>query len=74
MKLVAKQDFSWAHEHVRVVTYKAGDEIETDDEDLISVARTEGWAVPDGEEEAPKRRAKGPAPENKAENTAPENK
>ncbi|MGV7210495.1 hypothetical protein ACLB1G_21890 [Oxalobacteraceae bacterium A2-2] len=44
MKLIAKQDFKWAHRGVQVEEFSAGQEIETEDEDLIKVAREEGWA------------------------------
>lgn len=43
MKLIAKQDFSWAHQGVRVEEFKKGQEIETDDKDLIQVSTKEGW-------------------------------
>lgn len=45
MKLKVKIDFSWAHRGIDVVNYTAGDEIETDDQDLINVAMKEGWVV-----------------------------
>jgi len=51
MKLIVKQDFSWAHEHVRVKSYASGDEIETDDADLIAVGIAEGWVEQCGEAE-----------------------
>lgn len=43
-KLIALQAFSWAHGHVSVREYAPGEEIETDDADLIRVAVEEGWA------------------------------
>jgi len=70
MKLIVQEDFSWAHRHVDIKSYAAGDEIETDDADLIAVAIEEGWAS-DAEGE-PKKRSKKSAPENKAESAAPE--
>ncbi len=45
MKLTVKKPFSWAHQGVRVVAYEAGQEIETEEEDLIAVAVKEKWAV-----------------------------
>lgn len=45
MNLKVKQAFDWAHHGVAVVSYAVGDEIETDDQDLIEVALREGWAV-----------------------------
>jgi hypothetical protein len=48
MKLIAQQDFSWAHRGIQVEHFAAGSEIETDDEDLITVSRSEGWAVEAG--------------------------
>ena len=69
MKLTAKQAFSWAHRGIDVVHYEAGQEIETDDQEMIAVAVAEGWAT-DG---APKEKAAKP-PSNKAHKAAPENK
>lgn len=43
MKFKVKKDFSWAHRGIDVVAYQAGDDLESDDEDLIKVATTEGW-------------------------------
>lgn len=63
MQLIAKKPFSWAHRGVDVRQYEAGQEIETEDQDLIAVAVAEGWA-----EDAAK-----PA-QNKARKAAPENK
>lgn len=59
MKLIAQQDFSWAHRGVEVEHYQAGAEIETDDEDLLEVSTAEGWAAPaDGEAPAPAKRGR----------------
>lgn len=56
MKLIAQEDFSWAHRGVEVEHFEKGAEIETDDEDLIEVATREGWAAPaDGETPPPAR-------------------
>lgn len=49
MRLKVLQDFSWAHRNVEVRSYEAGQVIETEDDDLIRVAREEGWAEPDGQ-------------------------
>ena len=51
------------------VDYVAGQEVETDDQEMIAVAVAEGWAT-DG---APKEKAAKP-PSNKAHKAAPENK
>ena len=48
MKLIAQQDFSWAHRGIQVEHFAAGAEIETEDEDLITVSKSEGWAVEAG--------------------------
>ena len=51
MKLIATQDFSWAHRGVEVEEFKKGAVIETEDEDLIKVAIDEGWAKKSGKAE-----------------------
>lgn len=48
MKLIALTSFSWAHRNVDVISYQEGEEIETEDEDLITVSQAEGWAKLDG--------------------------
>ena len=53
MKLIAQQDFSWAHRGVEVESFEAGAKIETDDQDLIDVSISEGWAAPADGEQAP---------------------
>ena len=59
MKLIAQKPFSWAHRGVDVEHFEKDAEIETDDEDLIQVSTSEGWAAPaDGEAPVPKSRAK----------------
>ena len=77
MKLIALQDFSWAHDHVRIVEYKAGEKIDTDDADLIRVAmEEEGWAAEDDGKQAPRAPSKkkgAPAQEAKEAGAAPEN-
>jgi len=45
MKLIAQQDFSWAHRGVEVQHFEAGAEIDTDDEDLIKISISEGWTI-----------------------------
>ena len=48
MKLIAQQAFSWSHGGVQVEHFEAGQEIETEDQDLIKVSNLQGWAVPAG--------------------------
>lgn len=43
--LKVKVPFSWAHRGVDVKHYEAGQVIETEEEDLVSVSVAEGWAV-----------------------------
>lgn len=69
MKLTIKTDFPYWHGGCRRVDYMAGQEVETDDQEMIAVAVAEGWAT-DG---APKEKAAKP-PSNKAHKAAPENK
>lgn len=69
MKLTIKTDFPYWHGGCRRVDYVAGQEVETDDQEMIAVAVAEGWAT-DG---APKEKAAKP-PGNKAHKAAPENK
>jgi hypothetical protein len=59
-KMIVKQTFRWAHQGCFIKEYVAGEKLETDDEDLIRVAKQEGW-VSD-------------KPESKAVKSAPENK
>lgn len=44
MKLKVLKDFEWAHKNVHIKPYVKGQVIETDDEDLIRVAKYEKWA------------------------------
>lgn len=60
MKLTVKKAFKWAHRHVDVKEYAEGDEIVTDDADLIDVSTREGWAE-QAKEEAPAGEADKPA-------------
>ena len=69
MKLTIKTDFTYWHGGCRRVDYVAGQEVETDDQEMIAVAVAEGWAT-DG---APKEKASKPA-SSKAHKAAPENK
>ena len=69
MKLTIKTDFPYWHGGCRRVEYVAGQEVETDDQEMIAVAVAEGWAT-DG---APKEKAAKP-PSNKDHKAAPENK
>lgn len=50
MKLIAQEPFSWAHRGVEVEHFEAGQEIETEDPDLIEVSTREGWAAQPGAE------------------------
>lgn len=72
MELKALQDFSWAHRGVQIEEFKEGQTITTEDEDLIRVAKEEGWASEDGQK--PVMQRKKSAPENKDAGAAPENK
>lgn len=49
-KLIAKTNFSWAHRGCDVVEYEDGQEIDTEDQDLVAVATAEGWAEEVGED------------------------
>lgn len=41
--LTVLQTFKWAHDGIRIVEYKEGEVLDTEDEDLIRVATAEGW-------------------------------
>jgi hypothetical protein len=59
MKLIAQENFSWAHDGVRVEEFEEGDVIQTEDDDLITVSTSEGWAKPaEGEAPMPVRRSR----------------
>lgn len=49
-RLKAKTDFSWAFRGCDVVEFKEGEDIDTDDQDLVDVATAEGWADEIGED------------------------
>lgn len=65
MKLFAKQAFSWAHRGCIVEHFEKGQEIETEDEDLIEVSIREGWAEGDKASKPVVTKAQKAAPENK---------
>lgn len=67
MKLTAKKDFLFSTDGINLVTYSAGDEIDTDHGELIEVSLREGWT------ESPTKKAD-KAHSNKAHKSAPENK
>ena len=69
MKLTITKDFTYWHKGCNRADYVAGQEVETDDQEMIDVALAEGWAT-DG---APKEKASKPA-STKAHKAAPENK
>lgn len=53
MKLKVILPFDWAHGGVKVEHFPIDAEIETEDSDLITVSKAEGWAVvADGEQPA----------------------
>ncbi|MEX5744661.1 hypothetical protein [Massilia sp. X63] len=48
MKLIVQSPFSWAHRGVEIENFAQGQEIETEDHDLIDVAKNEGWVAEPG--------------------------
>lgn len=76
MKLKATKDFSWAHRGVEIEQFKEGQVFDTDDKDLITVAKREGWAKPagKGDDVGDDDKKVDAADENKANAAAPENK
>ena len=44
MKLKVIKGFDWAHRGVEIESFSAGAEVATEDDDLIRVATSEGWA------------------------------
>lgn len=48
MKLHVIAAFDWAHAGIVVERFEPGQEIETDDQDLIEVSERESWAVREG--------------------------
>lgn len=65
MQLTITKDFLFAHRGVEVAAYTKGQEVETDDQDLIETATAEGWATAAKAKKAPENKAKSSAPENK---------
>lgn len=63
MNLKIKQDFAFTHRGCDVRHYQAGQELETEDADLVEVATREGWAV---SADRPQGKARKGAPENKS--------
>lgn len=63
MKLIIAKSFDFAHRGCDVVRYEQGQDVQTDDLEMIEVALAEGWA----------KKAKA-EPQNKAQASAPENK
>ena len=53
MKLKIIKAFTWAHSGVELEQFDEGQEIETEDQDLIAVSVSEGWAE---SEDKPKRK------------------
>ncbi|MES2349155.1 MAG: hypothetical protein V4641_16460 [Pseudomonadota bacterium] len=69
MEFIVVEEFDWAHRGVDIMTYKAGDTINTEDPDLIRVATDEKWIAAPAEKqplveaEALKQSAPEPAPQ-----------
>ena len=55
MKLVIKQDFAYFHRGYERADYKAGDVIDTDDEEMIEVAIAQQWVEVEGQQKPAKR-------------------
>ena len=53
--LKAKQDFTYFHRGYERSDYKAGDVIDTDDEEMIEVATSQQWAEVEGQQKPAKR-------------------
>lgn len=62
MRLIALQDFSWAHRGCIVEAFKKGAEIDTEDQDLIRVSLEESWAKEVDGKAAPENK-EGPGPD-----------
>jgi hypothetical protein len=65
MQLKIIKDFAFAHRGVEVRSYAAGETIETDDAELITVATAEGWIEDPKADKPPSNKARKAAPENK---------
>lgn len=71
MKLKIKKTFLFAHRGCVVVEYAKGQEIDTDDKDLIETVIAEKWAEEVKEKKPVENKALQPAPENKSDQQAP---
>ena len=65
MKLVIKQDFSYFHRGYDRVDYKAGDVIDTDDEEMTEVATSQRWAAAEELDDKPNTAKRGRKPKSK---------
>lgn len=65
MKLVIKQDFQYFHRGYDRVDYKAGDVIETDDEEMAEVAISQKWAAAEESDDQPEPAKRGRKPKTK---------
>ena len=65
MKLVIKQEFTYFHRGHDRVDYKAGDVIETDDEEMAEVAISQKWAAAEESEDQPEPAKRGRKPKSK---------
>ena len=57
--LKAKQDFTYFHRGYDRADYKAGDEIDTDDEEMIEVVISQQWAEFEGDQQSKVKRGRG---------------
>ena len=73
-KLIVETKFKWAHRGVDVVEYYPGDQIETDDGEMVAIAVEEGWAKEVDAFSEGDGKAMDKAPENTARAKAPETK
>ncbi|WP_288379827.1 hypothetical protein [uncultured Massilia sp.] len=67
MKLHVIAAFDWAHAGIAVERFESGQEIETDDQDLIDVSEREGWTKREGARATASEAAPAPAAEPGAE-------
>lgn len=54
MKLTIKKTFTYWHGGCNAATYEEGQEVEVEDEEMIAVATSEGWAAEAKKTKAPK--------------------
>ncbi len=54
MKLTIKKTFTYWHGGCNAVEYTEGSEVEVEDEEMIAVATSEGWAAEAKKTKAPK--------------------